>query len=184
VSYTGSPLLIEAIKRNNILECIRLIEEAYKHQRDRHGWSPIIWASSSGYFDIVELLLSKGANIHDKDNKHGYSPIIMASARNDDKMVDLLLSKGASLQDTDIFGSTPIYFARESELNPNPYRKHGVLYHLHKWPTTMAIIMLMELALYHKVETDSLIDLHHFLGIPDEEGDSYILDSEEIYTPA
>ena len=49
----------------------------------------------------------------------------------------------------------------------------------------MAILVLTELALYHQVETDSLIDLHHFLGIPnDGYGASYILDEEEIYTLA
>ncbi len=43
----------------------------------------------------------------------------------------------------------------------------------------MAILVMTELALYHQIETDSLKDLHQFLGIPDDGGKTYIADNNE-----
>ena len=149
-----------------------------------YGTSPLWVASCKGHREVVKLLLSKGASVHDKDN-HGNSPILAATFRGHMNVVDLLLSKGASLHDISTSGYTCFFSARDFLYNRHPYRKHGLLYRLHKWPTTMAILVMTELALYHQVETDSLVDLHHFLGIPDDEdGGSYVLDSEEMYTPA
>ena len=60
--------LIDAVKAGNEAECKRLLKrkDIDIHERDiAHGASSIIEASRVGCVKIVELLLSKGANIND-----------------------------------------------------------------------------------------------------------------------
>ncbi len=45
----------------------------------------------------------------------------------------------------------------------------------------MAILVMTELALYHQVETDSLKYLYQFLGILNEDEDSYIAENGEEF---
>ncbi len=45
----------------------------------------------------------------------------------------------------------------------------------------MVIVVLHELGLYYFVETDSLIDLCHFLGILNKSGEKYVSDNIEDY---
>ena len=71
-------------------------------------------------------------------------------------VVTLLISNGANLFDTTNDGRTCFDVARN---------KDKIIFILRKWPITMAIVVLHELGLYYFVETDSLIDLHQFLGI-------------------
>jgi hypothetical protein len=150
----GDSDLIKAVNDVNIVECRRLLVESKEegkkggeeddgyvvdiHERDNNGWSPIIIASRRGHVEIAGLLLSKGANIHDKN----------------------------------IFGNTCFSYSLGSNHN-------RVLYHLRKWPTTMAIIMLQELALIYIIDSESVIDLHQYLGRPDDCSKS---DKEEDYT--
>ena len=76
----------------------------------------------------------------------------------------LLLSNGASLHhSTRDDGSTCFTYARDPQRNPNPYRKFGLLYRLRKWPTTMAILVLTELALIYRIDCSSLIDLYQYI---------------------
>ena len=74
--------LIDAVKAGDQAECTRLLElediDIYIHERDEDDRSSIVWASRQGHVNIVELLLSKGADINDKDND-GLSSIIEAS---------------------------------------------------------------------------------------------------------
>ena len=59
---------------------------------------------------------------------------------------------------------------------PYPYRKHGLLYRLRKWPTTMAILVLTELALIYRIDSESLVDLHQYIGTED-----FARDDEKLY---
>ena len=97
---------------------------------------------------------------------NGATPLIVASsfvAHVD--VVVLLLSHAASLHHIDNLGDTCFTYARDPQLNPN--RKHGLLYRLRKWPTTMAILVLTELALICLIDCSSLIDLHQYIGRED-----------------
>jgi ankyrin repeat protein len=51
-------------------------------------------ASEIGRSDIVDLLLSKGASVNDKDN-HGRSPLHMASCEGHAEVAEMLISNGA-----------------------------------------------------------------------------------------
>ncbi len=133
------------------------------HDKDDNGWSSIIVASIYGDVYVLELLLSKGAKTHDKDT-YGWSPIIVASRHGHVNIVELLLSKGANIHDSTNDGSTCFSYALNMNYNPNPNRKHGLLYRLRKWPTTMAILVLTELALIYRIDSESLVDLHQYIG--------------------
>jgi ankyrin repeat protein len=65
----------------------------------------LINASSNGYLDIVQYLISKGANIEAKDNWifslnhiYGYTSLISASREGHLDIVEYLISKGANIE--------------------------------------------------------------------------------------
>lgn len=45
---------------------------------DKYSWKPIFWAASKGYYDVVLLLVERGARKNDKD-KRGQRPADVAS---------------------------------------------------------------------------------------------------------
>ena len=165
-SLSDSPLMYGS--RKGYLDIVELLlsKGADIHDTNNHGWSPIILASFYGHVNIVEFLLSKGANVYYKSSE-GYSPTLIASAFGRVSVVDLLLSKGASLHDTTNSGRTCFSFAHDPDHNPDPDRKHGLLYRLRKWPTTMAILVLTELGLIYRIDSESLVDLHQYIGRED-----------------
>ncbi len=74
--------------------------------------------------------------------------------------------------------SANIYINIEDEINcfsdVFDNNKMKVLYHLRKWPTTMAILVLQELALICIIDSQSIIDLHQYIGKED-----FIVDDNE-----
>ena len=58
------------------------------------GHSPFLVASVKGHFQIMDLLLSRGANIN-ATSKHGWTPLMLATKREDEACVSFLLSRGA-----------------------------------------------------------------------------------------
>ncbi|KAH8817177.1 ankyrin repeat-containing domain protein [Xylogone sp. PMI_703] len=51
---------------------------ADKEHVDKYSWEPIFWAASKGYYDVVKLLVDRGARKNDKD-KRGERPLNVAS---------------------------------------------------------------------------------------------------------
>ena len=106
---------------------------------------------------LVELLLSKGANIHDKDNQ-GRSSIMRAlyvsiylgtdstETRAYTEVVILLLAHGADIP--------PI----RSRYSP------AIKDILKKWPVFMGILALQGLSLYYILDASTIIDLYQYLG--------------------
>ena len=70
-----------------------LEKEADTVAADSDGRTPLHWASQNGYVEVVELLLSKGANVNAQE-PYG-TALQAASAIGHDKTVELLLSTGA-----------------------------------------------------------------------------------------
>ena len=164
--------LIDAVKAGDQAECTRLLEQKDNaididiHERDENNCSAIIYASVKGHVNVVELLLSKGADINDKAND-GCSSIIEASAEGHVSVVEFLLSKGANFHDVANDGSTAISLSNSDKIK----------YILRKWPISMAILILKELSLYCAViDNDFLIDLYQYMGRED-----CTADNEEDY---
>ncbi|RMZ79301.1 hypothetical protein DV737_g3445, partial [Chaetothyriales sp. CBS 132003] len=60
------------------------------------GCSPFSLASIEGHFEIMDLLLARGANIN-ATSKHGWTPLMLATKRKDEECVSYLISKGADV---------------------------------------------------------------------------------------
>ena len=99
----------------------------------------------------------------------------MACANNRLNVAEYLLSKGASIHEMNDDGETCFYYARR-------YKYIKLLYRLRKWPTAMAILVLQELALIYIIDSESVIDLHQYLGRPEDlktdNEEDYIKDDE------
>lgn len=74
------------------------------------GYNAIMCASRKGYRDIVELLLDRGANIHEKNN-NGINALIYASSKGHKDIVELLLDRGADIKEKDCVGSNALLYA-------------------------------------------------------------------------
>lgn len=63
---------------------------------NKDGKTLLAWSAEQGHYKVVELLLSKGADVNPQGGRLG-NALQAASARGQDKVVELLLSKGANV---------------------------------------------------------------------------------------
>ncbi|KAI8010615.1 26S proteasome non-ATPase regulatory subunit 10 [Camellia lanceoleosa] len=77
---------------------------------DEEGWAPLHSASSSGNLEIVEILLSSGANVNLKNNG-GRTALHYAASKGWLKIAEILLSHGANINLKDKVGCTPLHRA-------------------------------------------------------------------------
>ena len=138
-----------------------------------NGCSCLMKACYTGHFDIIELLVSEGASIDHKDND-GNSCLMAACNNGYLHIAEYLMAQGASILDMSNDGETCFSYAAGHSNQANRIR---LLYRLRKWPTTMAILVLQELALIDIIGFESVIDLHQFLGRPED----YTVDNEREY---
>ncbi len=80
------------------------------HDRDYFLNTPLHIASNNSHLSIVELVISKGAKVNDK-NKNGDSPILLASREGHLSIVELLISKGANVNDSNDYHETVLSVA-------------------------------------------------------------------------
>lgn len=84
--------------------------------KDENGNTLIYYAVDQMHINLVELLLSKGADINIK-NQDGRTPLhIAAGITDDDKLLSLLISKGADVNSQDNLGNTPLHNAAGNRL--------------------------------------------------------------------
>ena len=95
-------------------------------------------ATSNGNAQVVEMLISNGAGVYEKDNA-GWSPLMWASSFGRAEMVVLLLSKGANPYDRANDGAACFDKAMT---------KDKILFILRKWH------IIVVLGIYFFVETD------------------------------
>ena len=77
-------------------------------------------------------------------------------------VVELLLSKGANINDIINNGYTAISLSASDRIK----------YILRKWPISMAILILKELAIYYHTDASTLIDLYQYMGREDFTADN------------
>ena len=75
---------------------------------DEYGRSPLHVASAVDYSEMVEFLLSKGADIHLKTLGENQTPIHYAAKNDACGSLATLLQYGASVADKDFKGRTPL----------------------------------------------------------------------------
>jgi len=97
-----------------------LIDSGANVNGDWGGQTPLMSAAYSANIDVVQLLLSQGANVH-AAHKNGETPLhyaIRASSGNSIDIVRALLQKGADVNAPDSEGTTPLMKAIMAFNNP------------------------------------------------------------------
>ncbi|MEW5948828.1 MAG: ankyrin repeat domain-containing protein [Thermodesulfobacteriota bacterium] len=74
------------------------------------GWTPVMLAIEKGHTEMVNFLISRGANI-EAQNQEGGTPLIVASYNGHPNIVELLIEKGAQVNTRSIAGQSPLRFA-------------------------------------------------------------------------
>jgi ankyrin repeat protein/beta-lactamase regulating signal transducer with metallopeptidase domain len=110
----GSTLLYGAIMDDSKDAANLLIRKgANVSARNDDGWTPLAFAAIWGVADMVELLISKGADVNEKSiaDYAGDTPLHFAIWNAGKDVVELLISKGADVNAEDGEGHTPLYGA-------------------------------------------------------------------------
>merc|ERR1711862_407140 len=79
------------------------------------GRLPMHYASDYGQLEVLQYLISKGANI-DSADKHGISPLLAAIWEGHTSCVKFLVEKGASKSGTAPDGSSYVEAAEKEEI--------------------------------------------------------------------
>ena len=65
--------------------------------RDKAMHTPLFYAASAGQINVVDLLISKGADVNAKDSRGGETPLFYAGDAGWKNVVELLIAKGADI---------------------------------------------------------------------------------------
>jgi len=76
--------------------------------RDSEGRTALYYAAIQGKRDVVEFLLSRGANVNAKDKDVAFMPLHHAVGGGHKDVVELLIAKGADVNAKDKYGWTPL----------------------------------------------------------------------------
>jgi len=101
-----------AISKNDLGKVKSLIDGDPKliSSKGLMGLTPIHLASSGGNVEILEYLISKGANVNDKDEQ-GNTPLHNAAGQGQIKAMEILIAKGAELEARNRLNLTPLQMA-------------------------------------------------------------------------
>jgi hypothetical protein len=78
--------------------------------KDEYSCDSISWAARNGRHDVVELLISKDADLESK-SFGGMRPLHHATNSNEENIMRELIAKGVDVNATDENGNTPVHYA-------------------------------------------------------------------------
>lgn len=83
------------------------------NQKDKNGYTPLHFAVQSNTYDVVKVLLDKGANA-DIQDKFGNTPLFKSVTENTDlKITQALIHSGADIDIKNVFGYSPLHFIKK-----------------------------------------------------------------------
>jgi len=80
------------------------------NERDQQGNTPLIWASSEGNYQLVELLIDEGAAVN-LQNFVGETALSIAAARGFEGICALLIENGGNTNISNLDGASPLHMA-------------------------------------------------------------------------
>ena len=103
----------------NSIECAKLLisKGANLNLSNETDGTPLMISAMIGNFNMVELLLQKGAKVNEPDNYDDYTPIYSAVEGGNLKIVKILVEYGARLDRISFDYDTPLMAAEEKEEN-------------------------------------------------------------------
>lgn len=110
----SSPLHWSAQSNKEQIAQFLLDNQATIDSIDNKGHTPLYIAAQNGNEKVADLLIRKGANVDAQTTEHRLSPMLIASYKGYKEVVELLAKGGANLNITDVYGSTPISNAIET----------------------------------------------------------------------
>ena len=98
-----------AAYQGDLAEVKRFLEQGISvDSRDSEGHTALHFAALNGKRDVVEFLLSQGADVDANFNSSWGTPLDLASLEGHKDVVELLISKGANVDPKDKYGWTPL----------------------------------------------------------------------------
>ena len=110
MSGEGGVSLLDAVRSGNAERVQAVLKRSDRDEletRAPDGSTPLIFAAFYGNHDIVQALLSHGANPNARDNS-GITALTRASVKGHTAIVDMLLDAGADIDAQDNRGATAL----------------------------------------------------------------------------
>jgi ankyrin repeat protein len=113
LSATPAQEIHDAAQKGEVRRVRQLLEKKPEliNEKDS-GWgrTPLHWAARGVHFEVLKLLVDKGADVKAKDNSD-ITALHSVAIRGHREAANLLVSKGAELNAVDSFGHTPLSYA-------------------------------------------------------------------------
>lgn len=111
-SLVSAQEIFTAIQQGDLTKVKKLVEENPELLNSiQAGRKPFVYAVINRQKDIAEYLISKGADVNEKNLISNYTPVIWAMRNNDLEMIKMLLNNGAELLLTTDLGESYLHFA-------------------------------------------------------------------------
>lgn len=103
--------LYSAVLLNDVANVKKYIQKGanVNTQENQRGWTPLLFASEAGYFDIAKILVENGADVNIASSKNKTAPLNRAASNGYINIVRLLVENGADIDYQDAkLKSTPL----------------------------------------------------------------------------